>query len=82
MNATKNVVAVASATTNTTTPSEEGQAGPFHLPEAVGIDAVLAEFPRKLRIARVEMRLDLLEDPLLVLGKRHVHDPFKHPLSG
>ena len=38
-----------------------------HLAQAVGVDRVVLELVRERRIARIELLLYLVEDPLLVL---------------
>ncbi len=56
---------------------DEAQYRPLQVAVGVGVDGGVGDVTRQTRVALVELGLDLAEDSLLVLGKRHL----LHPLS-
>ena len=58
-------------------PDDEAQHRPLQVAVGVGVDGGVGDVAREAGIALVELGLDLAEDSLLVLGKRHL----LHPLS-
>src|SRR5439155_21078942 len=54
---------------------DEPERGPFEVATGMAVEGRRADVVREGRIVLVELLLDLLEDPLFVLGKRHASYP-------